>query len=100
VVSEPEDALTVVVVAVSLAETVRAFELLEEACGAGAGAAPATPELIGVCVTPMGELGADFKVNAAIAPTIINVNNPVTDQEKIALDLCIGSPYLMKVYDP
>ena len=48
----------------------------------------------------MVELGADFKVNAPIAPTIINVNNPVTDQEKIALDLCIGSPYLMKVYDP
>ncbi len=48
----------------------------------------------------MVELGADFKVNAPIAPTIINVNNPVTDQEKNALDLCIGSPYLMKVYGP
>ena len=45
-VSDPDDALTVVVVTVTLAETVRAFELLEEACGAGAGAAPATPELM------------------------------------------------------
>ena len=47
---DPEGALTVVVVAVLLGEAVRAFELLEETCcdgdGAGAGAAPATPELI------------------------------------------------------
>jgi len=45
-------------------------------------------------------LGEDFNVNAPIAATIINDNNPVTDQEKIALDLCMGSPYLMKVYGP
>jgi len=100
--STPADALTVVVVTLSLAElfaeAVRAFALLVDPCGAGA--APATPELLVVCVTPIVALGEDFNVNAPIAATIINDNNPVTDQEKIALDLCMGSPYLMKVYGP